>query len=454
MKKHFVIVAYLFLTFGLNNTQAQWTTVCNSGNGFIDNLDTFQNKLITTGFYTTLCSNNVNYVSQYDGTSWLPMGTGFTEAGHHLFNHNQTLHAVTYQPAIDSNWVWVWNGSQFEKKGEGVYLSNAVIGFSQTANLYYVTNYNGNLVACGEFDRVGSKNISGIMQWNGTSWDSLGAGLSGSLPGGATVMYPHCMTVMGNDLIVAGNFKLAGTQTVNGIARWDGTAWHAMGAGFNGTVYAVSMFQGELYAGGAFTQSGSTPLSCLAKWNGTAWVDPGFKTFYNDVSAYSFIHTLKEIKGNLFFAGGFDRIVFNSDTLQCQAIGAFTGTTMDTLFGGLPGFEVEGIAYYQGGLYASGGSNNSNSYIARYQGPLGVEGISENNNALRIYPNPSHGSIHVHSKTRITEIIVFNAVGQTIEHHYPNANQADLDLKEPGNYWIQVISNEKRITKRVQIERN
>lgn len=225
------------------------------------------------------------------------------------------------------------------------------------------------------------------MRWNGSSWDSLSSGLSGSLPNSASVMYPHQMSVMGSDLIVAGNFNYAGNQTVHGIARWDGTQWHAMGAGFDGTVYAVCMYNGDLYAGGAFTQSGSTPLHCIAKWNGSQWVDPGFQLFYADTNQYSFVHTLKSIHGNLYFAGGFDRVVYNADTLIDQAIGAYNGSSMDTLLGGLPGNEIEGIAFYNGSLYASGGANNSSSFIARYQNPLQTNAVLSETE-IKLYPNP------------------------------------------------------------------
>ena len=49
-----------------------------------------------------------------------------------------------------------------------------------------------------------------------TSWDIDGTG----------TQPPH--------LIVAGSFSMAGGVVANGIARWDGTQWHAIGDGFPG----------------------------------------------------------------------------------------------------------------------------------------------------------------------------------------------------------------------------
>lgn len=76
----------------------------------------------------------------------------------------------------------------------------------------------------------------------------LGGGLSGSLNSNFPVIYPHQMTVFGDNLIVCGNFLKAGSQMVNGIARWNGQNWQALGEGFNDVVYGVGVFNGTLYA--------------------------------------------------------------------------------------------------------------------------------------------------------------------------------------------------------------
>ncbi|MBK8723707.1 MAG: hypothetical protein IPL95_16060 [Saprospiraceae bacterium] len=303
MKRQNILISskiiFAFLLLFSVRVNAQWATVCNTGNGFVDNFENYNNELYATGFFTTICGVSCNYVAKYNGTNWQPVGNGFPNAGHHLANIDNELYGVAYQPKKDSNWVYKFDGTNFIKLGEGTYLTNAVVGFSQTNNLYNLIKYNGKIIACGEFDRVGKKVIKGIMQWNGTQWDSLGSGLSGNISGTAPVMYPHDLCIYGNDLIVSGNFKNAGGQLVNGIARWDGSQWHSMGQGFNSTVYSICTFNGELYAGGDFTMTGTTTLNYIAKWNGTNWVSPGFSLYYNSNSSYTFIHTLKVINNQL-----------------------------------------------------------------------------------------------------------------------------------------------------------
>jgi len=52
------------------------------------------------------------------------------------------------------------------------------------------------------------------------------------------------------------------------VARWDGTTWTKMGAGFNGDVYALTVHKGVLYAGGFFTAAtGIAATAYIAKWD-------------------------------------------------------------------------------------------------------------------------------------------------------------------------------------------
>lgn len=61
----------------------------------------------------------------------------------------------------------------------------------------------------------------------------------------------YALTVYGNKLIAGGLFTLAGGDTVNYIAAWDGVSWSPLGSGMNGTVYALTVYDNKLIAGGA-----------------------------------------------------------------------------------------------------------------------------------------------------------------------------------------------------------
>jgi hypothetical protein len=63
--------------------------------------------------------------------------------------------------------------------------------------------------------------------------------------------------VSGPDLYAAGGFVNAGgNPSADFIARWDGSAWQAMGSSFNNMVYPILVVGPELYIGGNFTNAG------------------------------------------------------------------------------------------------------------------------------------------------------------------------------------------------------
>ena len=107
-----------------------------------------------------------------------------------------------------------------------------------------------------------------IARWNGTAWSALGVGLDGPV---------QAIAIHGSDVYVGGAFQHAGGLTANGIARWDADtgAWSSLAGGFfNGDVSAIAVdSSGVVYAGGSFTSvygTGATVRN-IARWDGSAW---------------------------------------------------------------------------------------------------------------------------------------------------------------------------------------
>jgi len=71
----------------------------------------------------------------------------------------------------------------------------------------------GNLYIGGMFDAIGNTLATGVAKWNGSSWSSLGSGMSPV----------YALAVLGNTLYAGGWFTMAGGTNVNYIAQWDGT---------------------------------------------------------------------------------------------------------------------------------------------------------------------------------------------------------------------------------------
>jgi hypothetical protein len=125
----------------------------------------------------------------------------------------------------------------------------------------------GDLVAAGRFDGAGGVPANNIARWNGSAWSNLGPGLlggSGTYPALALAVSPS------GDLLAGGEFTSAGGAPAPSIARWNGSAWSALGSGTNGTTNAIAILpSGEVVAGGDFTLAGGKVSAFLARWSDT-----------------------------------------------------------------------------------------------------------------------------------------------------------------------------------------
>lgn len=146
----------------------------------------------------------------------------------------------------------------------------SVPGGGITGGTGIVTNFaraiNGDIIAGGSFTGTAG-GLERIARWNGSAWSALGAGLNNTV---------NSIAVAPNGDICAGGLftDISGGPggTYNYIARWDGAAWNALGTGMNGEVKGLAFDNsGNLYAVGAFTTAGGGGANRVAMWNGTAW---------------------------------------------------------------------------------------------------------------------------------------------------------------------------------------
>ena len=414
-------------------------------NGTIVHFERFQDEIYATGFFNQICGSSIDYLAKWNGDSWDPVESGLTDPGHSLFATEDTLFIARYEESIDSNWLYIYTESGISKFGEGIYLTTAS-GFSELPNLYDVIRFQGQIVACGEFDRVGQQSISGIMRWNGSQWEGLGSGLAGNIPNTAPVMFPHQLLIFEEKLYVSGNFGQAGGLTANGIARWDGTAWESLGAGFNGTVYAMGEFQGELYAAGAFTKSGTQDLNRIAKWNGTEWVSPGFGFIPLNSNDFAFVHTLKTIDDQLHIAGGLKKIQYDDgSTLDCGGIIAFDGNNINTFEGGVSGFDIEAIIKRDSSTLMIGGGVFNAGYLGESAPVTSIHEVSDNS-SLSIFPNPTFGKVQIKGQGSYSQaaIQVFSPEGRLLGHYEKVGRNEELDLSnlDAGLYLVKIITGQ------------
>jgi hypothetical protein len=173
-----------------------------------------------------------------------------------------------------------WDGQTLNPIGP-----SSAADFSTGATVYSFTTWDPDgpgplapwIVAGGTFTRIGGVTATNIAAWDGNQWRALGTGLTGRIvtltsfdPDGDGPALP---------LLIAGG----GIGPI--IKSWNGSTWQTLGAGFGGTgtVASVAVFDPDgpgpapssLWAAGSFTNSGATSVPGLARWSGAAWVAPG-----------------------------------------------------------------------------------------------------------------------------------------------------------------------------------
>ncbi len=127
---------------------------------------------------------------------------------------------------------------------------------------------NGDLVAGGDFVFADRSRTNHIARWNGTEWLPLGAGFDQAVT--SLAVLPN------GDLIAGGMFNQSGSTPVGRVARWTGSAWAPLGGGTDGLVEALAVLpNGDLIAGGTFAHAGAAAIPLVARWDGLTWSSLG-----------------------------------------------------------------------------------------------------------------------------------------------------------------------------------
>lgn len=203
------------------------------------------------------------------------------------------------------------------------------------------------------------------------AWSTLG-GLNGEV-------FAVALDPATGYLWVGGDFTVAGSTTVNRVAYWDGSAWHAVNkVGVNGTVKAIAIGGGYVYVAGAFDQTASpaTWMGGVARYNSDG---TGVTALGSGVAAMSGTYDVRALAllpdGTLYVGGNF---VYAMDgtaapIANTQNIAKWNGSAWISI--GNANYQVltlvaRGISeIYAGGIFTTIGGVSANK-LARWNGTV------------------------------------------------------------------------------------
>src|SRR5436190_841000 len=201
-------------------------------------------------------------------------------------------------------------------------------------NVFAATVYNGKLVVAGRFQSSGATSINRIAQWDGTSWQPLGA----AVPGSGTVV--DALAVYNGKLIAGGTFLTTDGAAGNNIQQWNGSTWQALGSGTTDSVLALTVYNNQLIVGGAFTNAGGGSANYIARWDGPtqSWFTLG--TLGGPLTAA--VDALTVYNNNLIVGGEFPNVT----GVGAHYIAQWNGGTWSPVGNGAPNNFVRALAVY------------------------------------------------------------------------------------------------------------
>jgi N-acetylneuraminic acid mutarotase len=225
----------------------------------------------------------------------------------------------------------------------------------------------------GEFTQAGGVSANNVARFNTqtNTWSTLGTGSQNGVNGFVTAL-----AVSGNEVVVGGAFTEAGGVSANRVARFNTqtNTWSTLGTGsqngVNDVVYALAVVGNEVVVGGDFTSAGGVSANRVARFNTqtNTWSTLGTGS-QNGVLGFV---TALAVVGNEVVVGGFFTSAggvsansvarFNTQTNTWSTLG--TGSSNGVL-GAVAALAVVGNEVFVGGGFTQAGGVSANS-VARF----------------------------------------------------------------------------------------
>jgi hypothetical protein len=390
---------------------AEWEAMGTGIDGRVLSLATFDDgsgpALYAGGSFAAAGGMPASHIARWDGKAWSSLGSGLSGVGWPVAVRALAVYDDGSGPALyaaglfsfaggaPADHIAKWDGESWSALGSGM---TAGFGLGVAALAVYDDGTGPALFVGGYFWGSDGTAESGIVRWDGHQWSSVGGGVSGGM--GVSAMCVHDDGT-GPALYVGGDFTTAGEIPARRIAKWNGTAWSAVGTGMNQQVNSLATHDDgtgpALYAGGSFTMAGDIAVGRFARWNGSRWEAVGGGI--EDGTAYS-MSVFDDGTGAKLYAGRSP----NND-VRADHIARWDGTEWAGVGRGINGFVGGLVAFDDGSgpsLFMASAATSAGGvpigYAAKWNGTGWSRlssGLNNQAGALAVFDDGSGAALYV-----------------------------------------------------------
>lgn len=347
-------------------------------------------ELVLAGTMTGAGSTQVNGIARFDGTTWKSMPLVYSKNLTGVTTFEGTLVATCALPGdvasssipfrwngsqwvlmdsvnmgtclglsvaqgtvwcVSSKGIWRWNGSTWNTVGAGsVYLTQS--GRAQVVEIGGAIYAIGNVYAQ-NIPPAGSNSSGGVIKWNGTKWVP---------PSSESVESDwRAATVWRGEVILAG--RTLGDAPKSGLLAFNGTSWRILDASpWTQSITAMIVRGDDLIVVGSLSTAAGAPSKNIARFDGTTWHPVGSGVELVGNAPLLAINP----QGDLVVSG-----VLQADGIPFRQIARWDGTNWHAIVGGfnssVSSLAADGQSLYAGGTFTDIDSTRATN-IARWDG--------------------------------------------------------------------------------------
>nr|AUN37297.1 hypothetical protein [uncultured bacterium] len=314
--------------------------------------------------------NSVDQVVRWNGSGWASLGRPFTGEFADLAISDSGLYAAGKENDARFASVVKWTGTTWALVGK---LTKPEI--FPWVDVYSIAVSGSEVYVTGRFSDVNGVRVSSVSKWDGANWSILGTWtprLEETVKTGQymTVNAVTAVGIAAGDVYFGGTFSVNGDLRADGIAKWNGSSWSALGSGKYEVPVAFTTSGADVYAAGYFTNDGGTTVRRAAKWNGSGWTPlPAWNA--PSANRIYFIESIAASGENLYVGGGWQDALTG---VRQGFVQRWNGLSWSELGTGMIGgkarvytLAVMGKDLYAGGEFTSAGGRQA-SMIAKWNG--------------------------------------------------------------------------------------